>query len=68
MEKEKAIRILYTNWEGKTSIRNIVPAELVFISNEWHPVKQWCLNALDLDKNAQRTFACSGIKAWFEES
>jgi predicted DNA-binding transcriptional regulator YafY len=65
MEKEKSVRILYTNWEGKTSLRTIIPKDLVYISTEWHPEAQWCINAFDLDKNAERTFTCKDIKAWF---
>ena len=59
------VKILYTNWQGETAIRRIIPQELVFIATEWHPEKQWCINAYDLDKKAERTFACSGIKSWF---
>ena len=62
---EKEVKILYTNYRGETKIRKIVPKEIVFISNEWHKEKQWCLIALDLDKQAERTFACKDIKSWF---
>jgi len=67
MEKEKSVRILYTNWEGKTSLRTVIPRDLAYISTEWHPESQWCINAFDVDKNAERTFACKDIKAWITE-
>ena len=65
MEKDKQIQILYTNWKKETKVRNIIPIKLVFTSNDWHKEEQWCLVALDVDKQAERTFACKDIKAWF---
>ncbi len=67
MQPNKVIRILYTNWHGKTAIRNIIPKEIIFTSNEWHKEEQWCLLAFDVDKQADRTFACKDIKSWFIE-
>ena len=64
MEEEKIIKILYKNWKGETGIRNIIPKEIVFTSTEWHPEKQWCLVAYDIDKNADRTFACKDVASW----
>ena len=61
----KEIKILYTNWRGETSVRRILPKELVFKSTEWHKEEQWLLVAHDLDKDAERMFACKDIKAWF---
>jgi hypothetical protein len=29
-----------------------------------HPEEQWILNAMDIDKNAQRAFAIKDIKEW----
>jgi predicted DNA-binding transcriptional regulator YafY len=65
MEINKEVNILYTNWRGETRLRRIIPQEIVFIKNEWHKEEQWCLVALDLEKQAQRTFACKDIKSWF---
>lgn len=62
---EKSVKILYTNYRGETSIRNIVPKELKFMSSEWHPEEQWCLITHDVEKNAERTFACKDIKSWW---
>lgn len=64
-EENKQIKILYTNWRKETSIRTIIPKELIFSSNEWHKEKQWLMIAHDVEKNAERTFACKDIKAWF---
>ncbi|MGV8142096.1 MAG: hypothetical protein ACP5NS_00490 [Candidatus Pacearchaeota archaeon] len=62
---EKEVLILYTNWRGETSIRRIIPKEIVFVSTEWHKEEQWCLVAFDVEKQADRTFACKDIKSWF---
>ena len=56
--------ILYTNWKGDTSYRNIVPKSVEFKSTEWHPEEQWILNAFDVDKQADRGFALKDIKEW----
>ncbi|MCR5146860.1 MAG: WYL domain-containing protein [Clostridia bacterium] len=60
----KKVKILYTNWKGVTSYRNIVPKSVEFKSTEWHPEEQWILNAYDVDKRADRTFALKDIKEW----
>lgn len=58
------VKILYTNWKGVTSYRNIVPKSVEFKSTEWHPEEQWILNAFDVDKQADRAFALKDIKEW----
>ena len=62
----KEIKIVYTNYRGETSVRNIIPKELVFSSNEWHKEEQWLLVAFDIDKKLDRTFSCKDIKAWYK--
>ncbi len=65
IEKDKKIvKILYTNWKGVTSYRNIIPESIVFKATEWHPEEQWILNAFDVEKNAMRGFALKDIKEW----
>ena len=64
MDKNKIIKILYTNWKGETNYRRIIPISVEFKSTEWHPQEQWILNALDIDKNAERGFAMKDIKEW----
>lgn len=64
MEENKKVKILYTNWKGETRYRNIIPKSIEFKSTEWHKEEQWILNALDVDKNAQRAFAIKDIKEW----
>ena len=64
LEEKQKIKILYTNWKGKTSYRNIIPKSIEFKSTEWHKEEQWILNAFDIDKNADRAFALKDIKEW----
>ena len=63
--ENKEVKILYTNWKGETKVRRIIPKEIVFKSTEWHGGEQWILVAFDVDKQAERNFACKDIKCWF---
>ncbi len=59
-----AIEILYTNYRGETARRKIVPSSIWFGATEWHPAKQWLLEAFDVEKQATRTFAMHDIQEW----
>lgn len=63
-QENKIVKILYTNWKGETSYRNIIPKSIEFKSTEWHETKQWILDAFDVDKQADRGFAVKDIKEW----
>jgi len=62
------VLIDYTNWRGVRSIRRIRPLRIVFKNNEWHPKTQWLLEAIDLQKGEERTFALSNIHTWADRS
>lgn len=64
-EKEKEVKILYTNYRGETAVRTIVPIKIWFGETDWHPEKQWLLDAYDNEKQAERSFALKDIKTWF---
>ncbi len=68
MKEKQQIKILYTNYKGETKVRTIIQKSLQFLSTEWHPEEQWCLIAYDLEKDAERTFACKDIKAWWVDN
>ena len=53
----KATRVNYMNYRGEMSVRWIVPKRIFWGSNEWHPVKQWLMEAYDTHKCAERVFA-----------
>ena len=58
------VQICYTNYRGETAIRAIVPKKLYFGCTEWHPEPQWLLEAFDVAKGEDRTFAVRSIRAW----
>jgi len=62
---ENEIKIVYTNQKGETSIRRLVPETFFFGSSEWHPEKQWLMEAIDADKKEKRTFALKEIRYWY---
>lgn len=63
-ENTKTVTIDYTNWRGERSERIIIPLEIVFESNQWHPEPQWLLRAWDVEKKAERLFALQTIHSW----
>lgn len=62
----QAVRIVYTNWRGETAPRTIIPRDLTFGATSWHPEPQWLLDAWDVGKGAERTFALRDIREWGE--
>ena len=61
---KEIVRIRYTNYRGETSLRRILPKAIRFAATEWHPEPQWLLDAIDLDKNVERSFAMKDIASW----
>lgn len=64
LDQRKAIRIVYTNYRGETASRHVIPQRVWFGATDWHPKEQWLLDALDLDKGAERSFALRDIKSY----
>jgi predicted DNA-binding transcriptional regulator YafY len=60
----QAIRIHYTNYKGVKAWRAIVPGQIRFGATEHHPQEQWLMDAHDVEKDAQRTFAMRDIHEW----
>ena len=61
-----AVRILYTNYKGETSWRNIYPGHIWWAKTPHHPQGGYLLTAFDLDKKADRDFALKDIQKWEE--
>jgi predicted DNA-binding transcriptional regulator YafY len=62
------VLINYTNWKGVNGDRVIEPPfRLFWGSTEFHPERQWLLEAVDTDKNEFRTFALKDISSWRPE-
>ena len=67
-EPDKAtVSIVYTNYRGETGLRRIIPKRIWFGGTDWHPEEQWLLDAYDVKKKADRSFAMKDIRAWFPE-
>jgi len=62
----KPVRIVYKNWKGVVSERQIVPERIWYGVTEWHPRPQWLLRAHDIAKGEARDFAMSDIQSWEE--
>ena len=58
------INIRYTNYRGETAVRQIVPVRIRFGASEWHPGEQWLMDAYDIDRQAERSFALADIRDW----
>ena len=61
-----AVTILYTNHRDETEWRRIAPKtrSIRFGSTRWHTDPQWLIDVIDLDKDADRTFALRDIHRW----
>lgn len=56
-ESKKPVSFVYKNYEGITSIRDVIVHSFYFGVTEWHEEEQWLLHGYDVDKQADRTFA-----------
>ncbi len=63
-DPRKAIKIVYRNYRGETAQRKVVPQRLWFGATTWHPEEQWLLDAVDVEKGAQRSFALRDIQSY----
>lgn len=66
-QTNQIVSIVYTNYRGETSVRRIIPKRVWFGSTEWHPEEQWLLDAIDVEKEVERSFAMKDIRSWFED-
>jgi predicted DNA-binding transcriptional regulator YafY len=57
----EAVSIRYRNYRGEEGIRRIRPSHIWFGSTSWHPEPQWLMDAVDLEKGAERSFALADI-------
>lgn len=51
------MKLLYTNYKGETSIRDVRPLSVREGKNKWHPEVQWLILVYDWDKKATREYA-----------
>lgn len=67
IEEHKIIEILYTNWRGDMEKRRIIPERIYFSQTQWHSREQWVMDAYDVGKEGNRTFALKDIQAWLPQ-
>jgi predicted DNA-binding transcriptional regulator YafY len=53
----QVVRFRYRNWKGVVSERTARVTTLVYGTTEWHPQPQWLMQAFDMEKKSERTFA-----------
>lgn len=58
------VQVVYTNWEGTTAIRTILPLRFYYGNTEYHKEMQYLLECFDVEKKAKRTYAMKGIMKW----
>jgi hypothetical protein len=59
--RQEILRIRYRNHRAEDTWRRVIPIRVECCETEWHPKKQYVLNAFDLDRNAELTFALIDI-------
>lgn len=63
--KPQLVDIDYTNYRGDRAIRTVMPIEIFYGTNKFHPGEQWLLLAHTLDRDGdKRTFAMRDIHSW----
>lgn len=61
---KKQVNINYTNYRGIRSSRVVVPTQVWFGSTVYHDDEQWLLDAYDVGKKQDRTFAINDVHSW----
>lgn len=56
------LKFIYTNWQGETRERTVIPIKIWYGHTDYHKKDQWFLKALDIEKNAERDFALKDIQ------
>lgn len=51
----------YLNWRGETRNRKVLPLNIWFGSNQWHPIPQWLITCIDCEDGSKKDFALSGL-------
>lgn len=60
----RQVKFTYKNHAGKVQTRYVVPMNIFYGISDWHPEAQWLLNAYDVVKMEERTFAMKDISEW----
>lgn len=55
------LKMIYKNYRGEVSSRQVLPEKVWFGSTSYHPTLQWFMTAYDIDKCERRDFAMIDI-------
>lgn len=59
------VKIRYRNWRGEVAVRHILPTGKIWHgTSPYHEGEQWFLEATDLGKGENRSFAMRDILEW----
>lgn len=58
------VRILYTNWKGRTEWRLVQPIRTYSGSTNFHPGLHALMEAIDMKDGSRKTFALKDVKEW----
>lgn len=61
-----AVKMIYTNYRGETNIRLVIPERVWFGTSDHHEGQQWFLDAVDVEKEAVRSFALKDVRCWLD--
>lgn len=61
LDGPQSLRLIYRNWRGEVAARTILPKRIWYGQTDWHPESQWLLEAYDLEREAERSFALRDI-------
>lgn len=64
IETNRVVVIIYTNYRGETNSRKIIPQRIWFGETSWHHDAQWLIDAIDVEKEVERSFAIRDIQRW----
>lgn len=51
---------------GERRVRNVIPHDISYGTNEFHREPQWIMQAYDQEKRCMRSFAMKDIHSWTE--
>lgn len=65
--RQNTVLLDYTNHRGERATRIVLPVDLRFGTSPYHDGAQWFLEAYDVAKGADRSFAMRDIHSWKPE-
>jgi hypothetical protein len=64
-EPSQILTMVYKNYRGEVAVRRVLPKCIWFGQTEHHLQPQWLMNAVDVERGVERTFAMQDIQTMF---